>query len=90
LQWGSLLSKLRKDSEQATEPMPMLGLNAYIDSDHEKHLKAHQAAVEALKASQAKLANPGIFICNHQWKRYNGFTESYDYCELCDAKRGKE
>ena len=23
----------------------------------------------------------------HKWKTYNGFTEKYDYCELCDAKK---
>jgi len=26
--------------------------------------------------------------CSHKWKLYNGFTESYEYCELCDKKRG--
>lgn len=25
--------------------------------------------------------------CNHRWKTYVGFTESYEYCELCNAKR---
>jgi len=25
--------------------------------------------------------------CSHKWKLYNGFTESYEYCELCDKKR---
>jgi hypothetical protein len=25
--------------------------------------------------------------CTHTWKRYIGFTDSYDYCEKCDAKR---
>lgn len=25
--------------------------------------------------------------CAHQWKRYNGFSESYDYCTFCDTKR---
>ena len=27
--------------------------------------------------------------CSHKWKVYNGFTESYEYCELCDKKRGE-
>ena len=25
--------------------------------------------------------------CNHSWKTYHGFSESYEYCEHCDAKR---
>lgn len=25
--------------------------------------------------------------CNHNWKHYNGFTESYEYCEFCQTKR---
>ena len=24
--------------------------------------------------------------CNHTWKWYNGFNESYEYCTVCDAK----
>jgi len=26
--------------------------------------------------------------CSHDWKIYHGFTESYEYCNLCDKKRG--
>jgi hypothetical protein len=25
--------------------------------------------------------------CNHRWKKYVGFTESYEYCEICDVRR---
>jgi hypothetical protein len=25
--------------------------------------------------------------CNHRWKTYVGFTEQYEYCEICDARR---
>lgn len=38
-------------------------------------------------------SNPGanatiqLNICNHKWKHYQGFSEEYDYCEACDAKR---
>ncbi len=24
--------------------------------------------------------------CSHQWKSYTGLSETYKYCELCDAK----
>lgn len=27
--------------------------------------------------------------CDHTWKRYQGFIESYDYCTKCDEKRNK-
>ena len=23
---------------------------------------------------------------HHKWKKYTGFTEIYDYCDLCDIK----
>jgi hypothetical protein len=22
-------------------------------------------------------------LCSHKWTRYEGFTDSYDHCELC-------
>lgn len=25
--------------------------------------------------------------CNHRWKTYVGFTESYKYCEICGEKK---
>lgn len=25
--------------------------------------------------------------CSHQWKKYVGFTQVYDFCTVCDAKR---
>ena len=24
--------------------------------------------------------------CSHKWKKYQGFTENYEYCEFCDIK----
>lgn len=27
--------------------------------------------------------------CDHTWKRYIGFNEIYDYCTLCDKKKGE-
>jgi hypothetical protein len=26
-------------------------------------------------------------VCNHRWKIYVGFTDQYEYCELCNTKR---
>ena len=25
--------------------------------------------------------------CEHFWRHYDGFAESYDYCEYCDKKK---
>lgn len=27
--------------------------------------------------------------CFHEWVDYHGFNESYQYCKLCDEKRGE-
>jgi hypothetical protein len=26
-------------------------------------------------------------MCNHKWKQYQGFTETYTNCELCGVKK---
>jgi hypothetical protein len=34
---------------------------------------------------------PGLFQCEHVWKHYQGFTDSFHYCTKCDEKkRGNE
>lgn len=33
---------------------------------------------------------PKTQACTHTWKHYKGFTESYDYCEICDLKRNEK
>jgi hypothetical protein len=32
-------------------------------------------------------ATGGNLNCFHDWKRFNGFREDYDYCTKCDRKR---
>jgi hypothetical protein len=27
------------------------------------------------------------YRCNHKYKRYEGFTETYEYCTKCEEKR---
>lgn len=29
----------------------------------------------------------GSTVCVHNWTRYQGFTEAYDYCTICDEKK---
>lgn len=29
---------------------------------------------------------PKSLDCNHNWKKYMGLTEAYNYCTLCDRK----
>ena len=31
--------------------------------------------------------SPDKTRCSHVWKKYEGFTESYDFCDLCPAKK---
>lgn len=28
--------------------------------------------------------------CNHSWRTYMGFNDSFEYCTKCDEKRGKQ
>lgn len=34
------------------------------------------------RATQAMISN-----CNHTWKKYVGFTDSFTYCEKCDKRQ---
>lgn len=33
-----------------------------------------------------KWMNPPNHSCSHVWLKYSGFTDTYHYCEKCDAK----
>ena len=35
--------------------------------------------IDDLKVSEAE--------CEHKWKKYQGFTDSYDYCDTCGVKK---
>lgn len=38
--------------------------------------------------NQELMAKPKLLVtCNHSWKYYQGFTENYEYCVLCDQKK---
>lgn len=37
-------------------------------------------------AKQEKNSNTEIQQCIHEWKKYEGFTDVFYYCEKCDAK----
>lgn len=41
---------------------------------------------EALKQLE-NIELPKKFTCSHEWKTYNGFIETYDFCTKCDVKR---
>ena len=42
-------------------------------------------------AHEIKLGAPDAEIskeyCYHDWKKYTGFNETYEYCTKCDGKR---
>jgi len=31
---------------------------------------------------------PPVIKCEHKWKSYMGLNQQFEYCELCDEKRG--
>lgn len=35
----------------------------------------------------AKVPEPTISSCNHNWKPYAGLIETYQYCSICDEKK---
>ena len=30
---------------------------------------------------------PEARSCSHEWKTYNGFTETFEFCQKCDVKK---
>ncbi len=44
------------------------------------------------KASHEKMDTLGDFHrrCPHRWKKYVGFKEAYQFCEICPATKGIE
>lgn len=39
--------------------------------------------------AQVNWMAPG-YDCFHQWRLYEGLTECYNYCTLCDEKEGEK
>lgn len=37
----------------------------------------------------ADVAASSKLPCNHQWKHYEGFTKTYDFCETCGMKQNE-
>jgi len=60
------------------------------------HISWESGVIEMRIASAADIdldfdlpygASNAIDKCTHKWKTYVGFTESYEYCEICDKKK---
>jgi len=73
-------------------------LDKYSGSDGSEyyHISWDSGAAEIRRASIADIdldfdfphsTSNATDKCNHRWKTYVGFTESYEYCELCNVKR---
>lgn len=44
-------------------------------------------APSAIKAFEDLINEPKTKHCIHNWKKYQGLSESYDYCEYCNIKK---
>lgn len=40
-----------------------------------------------LLENYSKIETDQIDTCEHNWQKYQGFTETYDFCLKCDKKR---
>jgi len=62
------------------------------NSNHQQHTTdALRYAVAGILDGYCKTPVIGGLkaTCNHQWKQYQGLTDSFEYCTVCDAKKGK-
>lgn len=62
-------------------------LCADVDCFWEKTSKSFNSTLNPLKITTVDIENSPKERCNHVWKKYDGFRESYEFCELCPAKR---
>lgn len=78
-----LQDDLEFDPEE--EQPPMVGLSKMLEQDFTSKTvyygwdpsdPTHYANIGYSKAD-----------CSHQWKAYYGFTEKYEFCEKCPAKK---
>jgi hypothetical protein len=95
---GDKIKRIFKNANREERGIILDNYHGPNDSEY-YHILWNSGVVEIKLASDADLtmdfdlpqgaANSiGSFNkCNHQWKTYVGFTESYEYCELCNAKK---
>lgn len=58
-----------------------------VDNVWEVSSKSFLSTLDPLKLTEVDIEKTPKARCSHQWKLYHGFRESYEYCELCPAKR---
>jgi hypothetical protein len=56
-------------------------VNAETDEAFRLRILNYFSPLRDLQESQA------VKTCSHTWKRYEGFTETFEYCTICDEKR---
>lgn len=60
----------------------------YTHSYTQVKLTDIEAVDEADKAPPGQ--SPKCHAWNHKWKLYRGFIDSFEYCEVCDTKKGNK
>ena len=77
---GSLSDDMEVDPDE--EYPPMIGMSKWLQQE------AEAAAANAFPNTTVDWDR--IYptqTCSHEWKVYNGFTETFEFCQKCDVKK---
>jgi hypothetical protein len=62
-----------------------------LDQDYEAWMdmrkEQNKALYDAMNLGTGFMKMPYNIGCDHKWKFYQGFSETYSYCEKCDEKK---
>ena len=74
--------------EEPEEPLKPFELQDTL-SQLMKALEAgsYNASPSAFRGEPLQVESLESVFCGHTWKKYEGFTDVYDYCEKCNEKR---
>ena len=63
------------------------GISSPIQDAHDELLRYQIEAIKELYNNDTRVVPIRGHSCNHQWANYQGLSESFEYCKVCDAKR---
>lgn len=91
--WKSLRAEQADDHREHIELHNKLLAQSAVRAAHEYEIAADANGQWYIVEPGEVKKRKGIIIhdpCSHEWKQYVGFTQRYEYCGKCDAKRGEE
>lgn len=77
--FGSLNDDIEEDPEE--EYPRMSGISEWIRQE------AERVTSDVFPNVGVDWARMEPKSCSHEWKTYNGFTESFEFCQKCDVKK---